>query len=680
MPLDCATADERLTQVRRRIAHFEGRREALLARQGELTRAIGLAKARLSLKPKVDAFLQSLQNEAHERTIGSYERMLTAVVQDVLPQPGLSIRLRLHTVRGLPHLDIEAVKDGQAVDILEGCGGSVTNVISLGLRTIATVKSGARPFLALDEPDCWIKPDRVRGFYGVVKRMASSMGFQALVISHHDVGLFDAGINVISVTGTPSEGLTVSARAGAAAWPDEETPGIRSIRLKGVASYADATLKLAPGVNAVIGDNNIGKSQGMRFLRAAAYGGNEATDGIVRHGEKRAEGWIALERGRVLNYSREPRRNPVNLWRLTEADGSVAVIDGARCEEGGRDAPEWVAKALGVARMDGLDLQLAHQKFPVFLLGEPGSRRASVLSLGQESAHLRDMIQAHKDTCSSDSVTVKTGEAELATLIRAIDGMAGAVGAAQDAEAAATYMATVRKADGTANRARTAAARLDGAARGLALTEARLAALEGLSEVPAVEALIARARGAGIAAARVWGAASSLARAEAQLGALATLPEAAPTLAPCDPPAEAARWIHTSAQALAECDRMAAALAALPDEPPTVSPTGGASMAARRVAVTGEGLVRAEAQLAALAALPDEPPALPSTGRASELAARVSRAAEGLASVQAELTRVETDEAAAAAEVDEAMLETGGACPLCGSGLAHAHNMTRETA
>jgi len=680
VPLDCTAAEDRLTQVRRKIAHLEGRREQMAARRDILARAVGLAKARLTLKPKVDTFLEALQHEAHEKAIGSYERMLTAIVQDVLPQPGLSIRLRLQTERGLPALDIEAVKDGQAVDIIEGCGGSVTNVLSLGLRTVATVKSGLRSFLALDEPDCWIKPDRVRVFYGVVKRMATSMGFQALIISHHDVGLFDAGINVISVTGNPSDGLAVESRAGAAAWPDGETPGIRSIRLKGVSSYADATFLLAPGLNAAIGDNNIGKSQVMRFLRAAAYGGGETTDDIVRHHQKRAEGWFTLENGRVLSYSREPKRNPINLWRLTGADGAVVEVDGTRCESGGREAPGWVAKTLGIARMDGLDLQLAHQKFPVFLLKEPASQRAAVLSLGQESGHLRDMIQAHKNSCAQDGVTVKTGEIEMAALVKALDGMACSIGTAQDAEMAAARLAAARAESARGGLVEAASVRISSASAQLLATEARLAALVDLPSAPAVEETLARARAVAAGADRIASAFDSLTRSEAQIDAVAGLPDAAPAIGPCDLPAAAARRIATASAARSLAERMLGALDGLPPAAPVIASTARAVECLGRIRASSSGLAAADAQLAVLDALPDAAPTVHATASASALADRVQASASGLAAAKAGLAATEAEAAAAEAEFDDAMLAMGGSCPLCGSGLAHAHGHDAEVA
>lgn len=627
-----AELDKRLEQLRRMAANLEGRHDQLKVRDEELTRAVGLAKGRLALKAKTDEFLEALQAAAHQRTVGSYAKLLTALAQDVLPQD-LSIGLDLYTERGLPALDIFAQQGDQRVDILEGCGGSLTNVISLGLRTIATVKAGMRSFLALDEPDCWIKPDRVPAFYRVQKQMAERMGFQALIISHHDISLFDSGINVIEMSGTPAEGLSVAVRAGAPEWPDDATPGIRALVLRNFASYKDVRIPLSPGVNAVIGDNNIGKSRIMRMFRSVAYAGPETSDDDIRHGERRAEVEIHLEYGRVLHWSREIRRNPVTLWRLVEADGSVATVEGAHCETGGRQAPEWVAKVLGIARLDGLDIQLAHQKFPVFLLGEPASKRAAVLSIGRESGHLRKMIAAHKDNCARDQVTVKTGEQELANVRRqrsALDVLPDILALIDEA---AALREKALEAQSSLADLEAAGIRLAQARRARERAERELRAIGELPEPPELHADIGRARELGQTINRLERLSHGLERARAEVAVLECLPAEAPEIPLSDPIAAAGR----------------------------------------RIRDTGLALQAARAEAAVLADLPTEPPALPDTRDLCAAVERLSRLRKGRAEAERELAKSEAEAQVIAVEIAETLASIGNQCPLCGSNVAHDH-------
>jgi DNA repair ATPase RecN len=401
----------------RRLSALVGRKKELERRHQELVESIGKAKWRLSRKSAVDAFLESLQSSIHSKVVSTYGEMLTAIVQDVLPQ-NVEIGLDLYTERGLPAMDVMARVNGHPLNIMESQGGALTNVVGLGLRSIAAVRSGLRPFVLLDESDCWIKPDRIPAFYKVVKQMSERLGFQAVIVSHHDVGLFAEGISVVELKGDPNIGVEeVLPLPGFGQWPNSEMPGIRGIRLHNFASFRDAFIPLAPGVTAIIGENNLGKSRITRAMRTAFYD-REAADEDIRHGETCAEVEFMLENERTLYWSRDSKRKPPTLWKLTEADGSVAVVDGSTCIEGATNqkVPQWVSKAVGIARIEDLDIQLAHQKLPVFLLDKPATQRASVLSVGRESNRLKNMIVKHKERASRDQQMAKQGETELSSI------------------------------------------------------------------------------------------------------------------------------------------------------------------------------------------------------------------------------------------------------------------------
>ncbi|HEX2555227.1 MAG TPA: AAA family ATPase [Microvirga sp.] len=399
-----------------RLARLEGRREAHLARRAELARDVGLAKARLARRGEVEALLERLQAEASRRNVASFETLLTALVQEVLPGEK-PVVLELATERGAPALDIGVRRaDGTREDVLEDNGGALTNVIGMALRLIAVVKAGVGRFLALDEADCWIAPDRVPAFYRVLEDGAARLGVQCLAISHHDMDGFDARIRVSRIAGHPETGVSVVCPR-AEPW-DEAQPGFRFIRLVDVQGYADATLFLSPGINALTGPNNRGKSTFIRALRAVFYA--EARDSLVRAGAASATVELGVAHGRTLRFTRQPRRSPVNLWSLHEADGRVVEENGTRHETGGRAAPDWVAALFGIVKVEDLDVHVAHQKFPVFLLGEPPSRRSAVLSIGQEAGYIRDMLAIHKERCTADLALVRQGERELAGLAESL--------------------------------------------------------------------------------------------------------------------------------------------------------------------------------------------------------------------------------------------------------------------
>jgi energy-coupling factor transporter ATP-binding protein EcfA2 len=261
-------------------------------------------------------------------------------------------------------------------------------------------------FLALDEADCWIAPDRVASFYRVLEDGAARLGVQCLAVSHHDLSQFSGQFHIARIVGEPLSGVDVQSADCSAAW-DEAKPGLRHIRLVNVQAYKDATLHLSPGVNALIGPNNRGKSTFIRALRAVFYG--EARDSLVRAGAKSATVEIGVAGNRTLRFLRQPRRTPVNIWSLHEADGSIVEEQGMRYETGGRTVPDWVSDLFQIRKVEELDVHIAHQKFPVFLLGETASRRSAVLSIGQEASYIRDMLVIHRERCVRDNALVRNG-------------------------------------------------------------------------------------------------------------------------------------------------------------------------------------------------------------------------------------------------------------------------------
>ena len=416
---------ERYLEAQKEISKLTGIKETLLNRQKEIEEDVSLAKGRLSLKPKVDMFLEELQLETHQKIVGSYEKLLTAISNDVLESQD-KLGVELYTERGLPALDIFIdAGEGRREDIVNGTGGSMTNVISMGLRIIATVKSGLRKFVALDEPDCWVAPHRVPAFYNVINNLNNKLQIQAFVISHHDRKLLPDEFSIINVYKDGNDNIICENDPKGENWEDDDE-GIRSIHLKNFMSHSDTLIKLQKGVNAVIGDNHIGKSVFIRALRALSYA--EVSDTDIRHGEKELEVKIEIEGKKFIKLTRQRGRNPVNEWTLEDANGNILVDEVKNIEyrTGGRITPDWVEKILKIQKMDGFDHQLSHQKFPVFLLGETPSKRANVLSIGQESSYIQNMITRHKEKSKSDSTLIKNGEKELSKIIdkiRKLDGL-----------------------------------------------------------------------------------------------------------------------------------------------------------------------------------------------------------------------------------------------------------------
>jgi phage shock protein A len=517
------------------LARLEGRRDAARDRIAAVTREIELAKGRLAVKDQVEAFIEAVHGSASRRNLAAFETLLTALVQEVLPGEK-PIALELSTERGLASLDVCVKRpDGSLEDVLEDNGGALTNVIGMALRLIAVVKADVARFLALDEADCWIAPERVSSFYKVLEDGAQRLGVQCFAVSHHDLSQFSGKFHIARVVGDAGTGVEVLSPDCSAAWDDVQ-PGLRFIRLVNVQAYGDATLRLSPGVNALIGPNNRGKSTFIRALRAVFYG--EARDSLVRAGAKSASVEIGVAGKRILRFTRQPRRSPVNIWSLHEADGSVVEERGMRYETGGRNVPDWVADLFRITKVEDLDVHIAHQKFPVFLLGETASRRSAVLSIGQEAGYIRDMLVIHRERCARDNTLVRNGEKELIALTEAL-------AAFEELDILKLKLADLRESAGrieaSASRVQnlqSRAAQLADLRRRLDRTRARAQATAGLPPAEHVASLtraVERARERERIGRQVLQRGSALARSRAKLAALRGLPESAPALVDASP-------------------------------------------------------------------------------------------------------------------------------------------------
>ena len=412
------------TDALARLQKLEGVQTALATRKVELTTKVANAKARVLLQPEIDAFLQALQLKAHERSAGVLERLLTAIVGDVLTEDQLNIALTLGTERGLPALDISVKKDKYMEDIYDGNGGALTNIISAGLRFAALAKSGQRKFIVMDEPDCWLEVENTPNFTAVIEDVATQAGIQTLYISHHDLELFAPAIELINLTAELDEDGFVTVKDVAPSkgwahwrtvWDQSGAKGIRSIQLKNFQSHVDTTVPLYPGVTGFLGPNNKGKSAVSRAFRAVGY--NESSDTYIRHNCSSAEVIITLEDGKLLKWVRKATGAPKVAYTLLDKDGLEE-----HAESGTRgEVPDWVSKILGISKIDSMDVQVGEQKLPVFLLDESASTRASILSVGNESAHLAGMLQEYKNMVKDDKQIIKSGEQEISGITSKLD-------------------------------------------------------------------------------------------------------------------------------------------------------------------------------------------------------------------------------------------------------------------
>jgi ABC-type glutathione transport system ATPase component len=172
------------------MTRLQDRRDGHLRDQERLTLELEEVKERLRRAPKVTEALDTLQGELFRTLTAVLEEKLTIALQEVLEQP-IAFKAKAEIRRNQIEIDFSIERSGQPEDIMKGQGGSVANVLSVGLRIFALTTLDPkvhRRFLLLDEQDCWLRPDLVPRLVKIIHDAGEALGFQVILISHHDVG------------------------------------------------------------------------------------------------------------------------------------------------------------------------------------------------------------------------------------------------------------------------------------------------------------------------------------------------------------------------------------------------------------------------------------------------------------------------------------------------------------
>jgi ABC-type glutathione transport system ATPase component len=181
------------TTVRQRLERLMGRRQEREHQAAEVGVRLGQLTGYLGVADKVTDALELLSQRLFKELLGVVEEKITIALQEILEQP---IRLRADAdfKRGAATVEFWIDHEGYREDVYRGQGGSVANILSVGLRLFAltTLDSARhRRFLVLDEQDCWLRPDLVPKLVKIVQEAGRALGFQVIMISHHDFSVFE---------------------------------------------------------------------------------------------------------------------------------------------------------------------------------------------------------------------------------------------------------------------------------------------------------------------------------------------------------------------------------------------------------------------------------------------------------------------------------------------------------
>jgi len=183
---------DRLQATRSRFDHLDALRQSRIKELGNRNTELQKVHDYLSIADAVDDALDKLSEQLFGKIAKAIEDNLTLALQEVLEQ-NITLKVTRDCKRGRATIGFHIEREGQKEDIMKGQGGSVANILSVGLRFFALQTldpAEHRRFLVLDEQDCWLRPDLVPRLVKIVHLAGKALGFQVIYISHHDITAF----------------------------------------------------------------------------------------------------------------------------------------------------------------------------------------------------------------------------------------------------------------------------------------------------------------------------------------------------------------------------------------------------------------------------------------------------------------------------------------------------------
>src|SRR5882724_1333411 len=123
-------------RVRSRLAGLQGQRKRLASDRARCAAELARIDEYLAIAPQVDEALEKLSREMFGKLTELIERNLTVALQEVLEQ-NIVLKVEREFKRGTATMSFHIERDGQSEDIMKGQGGSVVNILSVGLRMLA---------------------------------------------------------------------------------------------------------------------------------------------------------------------------------------------------------------------------------------------------------------------------------------------------------------------------------------------------------------------------------------------------------------------------------------------------------------------------------------------------------------------------------------------------------------
>lgn len=407
--MEVSQLQEAISKHEREFYRLNTMRDHFIGEKASCISKIEGSQAYLDNRDEVLDVLNELHQRTQVRTKEVYEQLLTTLVQEIKPGDPENEKVVLETEirRNRTSLEVGMKNDkGHIRNVYLDKGGSVENIIAMGLRFIAVSRTSNRRLIVMDEADSALRSEYIPIFAAIMDQLARQIGMQVIYISHHPVSCFEGKARIIhlerqdgyvtaeQVSDVAKSGnKEIQEKLGSELNEDEdmmEGVGLRYIRLVNVKQHENTMIELSPYVNVITADVDVGKSTVVQAIEALSH--NLGREGLIRDGQPSARVEIGLEDGMTLQWSYARRGTKKTNYKLTNSDNKEV-----QTSDSGTEVPAWLHDYLGMEKHQDFDLHISDQHNSSFILDKriSGFRRAELLSLGKEATQVQKMITQH---------------------------------------------------------------------------------------------------------------------------------------------------------------------------------------------------------------------------------------------------------------------------------------------
>jgi DNA repair ATPase RecN len=365
----------------------------------------------LSRKEEMQNTLQHLQVAAQGKNKSGFEDLLTSLIHDIIPGKDDRVTFTTGISRNLASLDIDIIVNGNLENIEDDKGGSICNIVAMGLRFVVLSRNPNRRILMFDEADCHLSREYIPAFAAVLNSLAFDLGMQVLYISHHPQSNFEGYGRIIQLYKT-NDKIHTRIVGEESAYPEGYEPpesAIRYIRLKNYGPHENTFVELSPALNIICGDVDLGKSKLIQAI--AELTENKGIERRIKHHKSSFEVELGLEENMSLTWSYARKGTKRTKYVLKDKNSEPVETS-----DEGTDIPDWLHRYLAMAPVNGENIHLHSQKDPSYLLNSnkySSTKRAQMLPLGRGSRDVLTMIQIFNSRVQSATQDRKRLEKEL---------------------------------------------------------------------------------------------------------------------------------------------------------------------------------------------------------------------------------------------------------------------------